>query len=81
MRAIKVFYQRREWAPLGPGDAEEASVEDVELEVRLYEELKRALEQNKEVLPMSARKFRGWDVGLLERFDIEEASVDAEGWG
>ena len=30
------------------------------------------MEDSQDVLPATARKFQGWDVGLLERFDVGE---------
>jgi hypothetical protein len=69
---MKVFYQRKMWAPLRAGEVEETSVEDVEFPSELYEELERVLEESRMVLPESARTFKGWEVGLVERFGVEE---------
>jgi hypothetical protein len=69
-RAMKIFYERKTWAPLKAGEVEESSVEDVEFPAPLYEELDRVLRDSRMVLPESARRFQGWDVGLLERFDV-----------
>ena len=71
---MKVFYERKTWAPLRSGEVEEASVEDVEFPSELYEELERVLEGNRMVLPESARTFKGWEVGLIERFDVGETN-------
>jgi hypothetical protein len=35
----------------------------------VFAALRRALEESMELLPVSARKFQEWNVGLLERFD------------
>ncbi|KAJ4287960.1 hypothetical protein N0V90_011975 [Kalmusia sp. IMI 367209] len=64
-RAMKVFYQRQTWVPLKPGEPESALVEDVEFPGDLFEELGRALDTSQDVLPASARKFQGWEVGIV----------------
>jgi hypothetical protein len=69
---MKVFYKRREWRELKPGEREEVGVEDVVFPAGLYRELERGLEEGKNVLPVNARVFQGWHVGLLERFDVDE---------
>jgi hypothetical protein len=45
-------------------------VEDVGFPGTLFEELGLVLETSKMVLPAGARAFKGWEVGLLERFDV-----------
>lgn len=74
---MKIFYQRQTWAPLQPGDVESASIEDVEFSKDLYNELDQALRQSQRLLPPTAKKFQGWDVGLLERFEVVEGGM---GW-
>jgi hypothetical protein len=74
-RSVKVFYQRQTWQPLKPGEPESASIEDVEFPQNLYEELDEALSGSQRLLPPTARKFQGWDVGLLERFEVAEAGM------
>jgi hypothetical protein len=74
-RSVKVFYQRQTWQPLKPGEPESASIEDVEFTQDLYEELGKALVGSQRLLPPTARKFQGWDVGLLERFEVAEAGM------
>ncbi|KAF2277527.1 uncharacterized protein EI97DRAFT_296624 [Westerdykella ornata] len=71
-RAMKIFYQKKEWSPPKPGEAEPASVEEVSFPQELFDELHSALEESQQLLPVSARRFQGWDVGLLERFDVGE---------
>ncbi|KAF1944170.1 hypothetical protein EJ02DRAFT_452777 [Clathrospora elynae] len=79
-RSIKIFYQRQTWQPLKPGEPESASIEDVEFPGDFYEELDKALRESQRLLPPTARKFQGWHVGLLERFDVVEAgSNDGNG--
>lgn len=75
---MKVFYQKQSWQPLKPGDPESATVEDVEFPQDLFEDLNKVLEQSQGLLPPTTRKFQGWDVGLLERFDWTDVSK-AEG--
>ncbi|KAF2132633.1 hypothetical protein P153DRAFT_283337, partial [Dothidotthia symphoricarpi CBS 119687] len=67
-RAMKVFYKRQTWRPIRPGEVESASVEDVEFPGSLFGEVERVLGESRDVLPVGAREFQGWDVGLLERF-------------
>lgn len=69
---MKVFYQSQTWSPPKPGEVESASIEEVAFPKELYEELQRALEASQKILPVNARKFQGWEVGLLERFDVGE---------
>ncbi|EMD94286.1 hypothetical protein COCC4DRAFT_190293 [Bipolaris maydis ATCC 48331] len=76
-RCMKIFYKRQTWEPLRPGDAESASIEDVEFSKDLYDELDQALRQSQRLLPPTAKKFQGWDVGLLERFEVVEGGM---GW-
>jgi hypothetical protein len=74
-RSMKVFYQQQTWQPLKPGDPESASIEDVEFPEELFSELSNVLEASQRVLPPTARKFQGWEVGLLERFDGRDLIV------
>ena len=71
-RAVKCFFKKQTWAPLQPGEPESATIEDVEFPKGLYDELEKSLDGSQDVLPATARKFQGWDVGLLERFDVGE---------
>jgi hypothetical protein len=66
---MKVFYQPQTWQPLQPGEPESATIEDVEFPEDLFVELRNVLSESQRVLPPTARKFQGWEVGLLERFD------------
>jgi len=77
---MKVFYQKQTWQALKPGEPESASIEDVEFPVDLYEELDKGLERSQRLLPPTAKKFQGWDVGLLERFEVLEAGLGGEGY-
>lgn len=74
-RSVKVFYQKQTWQPIKPGEPESASIEDVEFPVDLYKELDQALQQSRRLLPPTTNKFQGWDVGLLERFEVAEAGM------
>ncbi|KAL1603542.1 hypothetical protein SLS60_005130 [Paraconiothyrium brasiliense] len=67
---LPVFWKRETWAPAQPGEVEKADEEEVEFPGELFEELRRGLEESQALIPASARKFQGWEVGLLERFDI-----------
>ncbi|KAG9188786.1 ubiquitin-protein ligase E3 D [Alternaria panax] len=74
-RTMKIFYQKQTWQALKPGEPESAQVEDVEFAGDLYAELEDALERSQRLLPPTAKKFQGWDVGLLERFEVLEAGM------
>ncbi|KAJ8104581.1 hypothetical protein OPT61_g10681 [Boeremia exigua] len=81
-RALKCFFQKQTWRPLQPGEPESATIEDVEFPRELYEELESSLDESQGVLPATARKFKEWEVGLLERFDVgEEVLGELEGVG
>ncbi|KAF2627851.1 hypothetical protein BU25DRAFT_340607 [Macroventuria anomochaeta] len=81
-RAVKCFFRKQTWALLQPGEPESATVEDVEFPRELFEELGNSLDESQDVLPATARKFQGWDVGLLERFDVgEEVFGEQDGVG
>lgn len=69
---MKCFFKKQAWAPLQPGEPESATIEDVEFPPELYEELQRSLYESQNIIPATARKFQGWEVGLLERFDVGE---------
>ncbi|KAF2792235.1 hypothetical protein K505DRAFT_326309 [Melanomma pulvis-pyrius CBS 109.77] len=80
-RAMKVFYQHQTFALPKAGEQESASIEDVEFPGGLYEELERGLRESGGLLPVSARQFQGWEVGLLERFDVGETDRGGNGGG
>jgi hypothetical protein len=74
---MKVFYQKQTWQPLKPGEPESASIENVEFPEGLFEELRHVLEESQKVLPPTARKFQGWEVGLLQRFDVGDLAASS----
>ncbi|KAJ4342892.1 hypothetical protein N0V87_000609 [Didymella glomerata] len=80
-RAVKCFFKKQAWAPLQPGEPESATIEDVEFPLELYEELQNNLHESQNVIPATARKFQGWDVGLLERFDVGEEALGEQDEG
>ncbi|KAF2705131.1 hypothetical protein K504DRAFT_441025 [Pleomassaria siparia CBS 279.74] len=71
-RCMKVFYEKKTWAPAQLGEAEAVGVEEVEFEEDLFGELEHVLRRSAGLVPSSARKWMGWDVGLLERFGCGE---------
>jgi hypothetical protein len=77
-RSMKVFYQPQTWRPLKPGEPESASIEDVEFPEELFFELRDVLHKSQRLLPPTARKFQGWEVGLLERFDGRDLAKNQE---
>lgn len=50
-------------------DKQHTSVEELTLPVHVLESIRASLEESTALLPLSARKFQNWDVGLLARFD------------
>jgi hypothetical protein len=80
-RAVKCFFKKQAWAPLQPGEPESATIEDVEFPLELYEELQKSLYESQNIIPATARKFQGWDVGLLERFDVGEEVLGGQDEG
>jgi ubiquitin-protein ligase E3 D len=74
-RSMKIFYRRQTYAQPKPGEAESATIEEVVFPTDLYNELSSTLEQSQRILPASARKFQGWEVGLLERFNVDDDRV------
>lgn len=71
-RALKLFYQHQDYLPSNDGTQAISMVEEVEFPKELYEELTRSLKESQALLPVGARKFQGWEVGLLGRFDPAE---------
>ncbi|KAF2109491.1 ubiquitin-conjugating enzyme E2-binding protein [Lophiotrema nucula] len=71
-RALKVFYQAQEYTPSRDGAQASSTVEEVEFPEELYKELGWELVKSQALLPMGARQFQGWEVGLLGRFDPAE---------
>lgn len=67
---MKVFYQSQTYTPPQTGEPESASIEDVAFPKELFEALERTLKESQKLVPASARRFQGWEVGLLERFDL-----------
>jgi len=78
-RAMKVLYQRVSDVAtlLSPenGVSTSTSLEDLFLPLNIYEGVRLALEKSNEMLPVSARRFREWDVGLLDRFERQRPVV------
>ncbi|KAH7123914.1 ubiquitin-conjugating enzyme E2-binding protein [Dendryphion nanum] len=77
-RAMKVFFEEKTYNPPKAGEPESATVEDVAFPKTLFEELGRALKDSQRFLPLDARQFKGWDVGLLERFKVVEVNGPSE---
>lgn len=48
------------------------SVEDLELQTDGLLEIERCLRESAVCLPPSARKFKEWDVGLLDRYQQQQ---------
>lgn len=79
---MKVFYQNTDDVDklLSPeiGKASPLSVEELELPSSILESLSSALQKSTSMLPLSARRFNEWRVGLLSRYSREQtASISA----
>ncbi|OJD12150.1 hypothetical protein AJ78_07207 [Emergomyces pasteurianus Ep9510] len=72
-RAMKIFYQEVPdiQSILNPAQGAPAptTLEDVCLPLNIYEGIKQTLERSGDILPVSARQFREWRVGLFSRFE------------
>ncbi|KAJ5215224.1 uncharacterized protein N7498_001631 [Penicillium cinerascens] len=77
-QAMKVFYQEKEDVDklLAPeiGQPSPLSVEELELPSMIFQALSDTLHRSSQMLPISARKFNEWQVGLLSRFSREKAT-------
>ncbi|KAJ5520403.1 Ubiquitin-conjugating enzyme E2C-binding protein [Penicillium fimorum] len=75
-QAMKVFYQKTPNVDelLHPeiGNPSPLSVEELELPSMIFEAMSQALTRSNKMLPLSARQFNEWDVGLLSRFRREK---------
>jgi hypothetical protein len=69
---MKVFYQETADVDelLHPeiGNPSPLSVEELELPSMIFEAVAKALTGSNSILPVSARRFNEWHVGLLSRF-------------
>lgn len=70
---MKVFYQDvsdvEDLLNPGPEKASSLSVEELELPSKMYHAVSNTLMDRTSLLPQSAREFREWKVGLLDRFE------------
>ena len=51
------------------GQASSLSLEELELPSNIFAAMRQALGDINRMLPMSARSFREWRVGILERYE------------
>ena len=65
---MKIFYQEVE-DPLKLLDEHNSTLEELALPVQELDELKQTLAESAEILPLSARVFQDWQVGLLDRHE------------
>ncbi|KMW66724.1 hypothetical protein BDDG_11692 [Blastomyces dermatitidis ATCC 18188] len=72
-RAMKILYQEVPDIQLmlnpAQGVPSPTALEDVSLPPSIYDDMKQALEKSSETLPISARQFREWRVGLFSRYE------------
>ncbi|CAI7678767.1 unnamed protein product [Penicillium pancosmium] len=80
-QAMKVFYQNVDDVDklLNPelGKVSPLSVEELELPSSILQSLSSSLEKSNNMLPLSARRFNEWHVGLLSRFSREQTAASA----
>ncbi|KAJ5965940.1 hypothetical protein N7481_012654, partial [Penicillium waksmanii] len=80
-QAMKVFYQNVDDVDklLSPelGKVSPLSVEELELPSSILQSLSFSLEKSNNMLPLSARRFNEWHVGLLSRFSREQTAASA----
>ncbi|KAG5296645.1 DUF2351 superfamily domain-containing protein [Histoplasma ohiense] len=78
-RAMKILYQEVQdvQSMLNPaqGVPSPAALEEVSLPPNIYDGVKQTLERTSEALPISARQFREWRVGLFSRFEEIKSSA------
>ncbi|KAJ5162307.1 hypothetical protein N7492_007699 [Penicillium capsulatum] len=77
-QAMKVFFQETSdvntLLDRDLGKPSPLSVEEVELPSMIFEVLENALRGSNQMLPLSARRFNEWQVGLLNRFNRKDLS-------
>jgi len=78
-RSMKIFYRYQAYALPTPGEPENVLVDEETFPSELFEELKKSLEESQKILPLNARMFQGWKVGLLERFDFGDIQNNDSG--
>jgi hypothetical protein len=75
---MKVFHQNIQDVDklLNPelGKVSPLSVEELELPSSILQSLSSSLEKSNNMLPLSARRFSEWHVGLLSRFSREQTA-------
>ena len=73
-RAMKIFYQDIDNAQKIL-DERNSTVEELYLPRMTLQTFSTALEQSTKLLPVSARSFREWSVGLLDRYQRHSPDV------
>lgn len=74
-RGLKVFFQTVPNVEgllnpqQGPAVSTSFTMEELELPLHTFEEISGVLKDSNGILPLSARMFRDWNVGLLRRFE------------
>ena len=75
---MKIFYQFISDAPKLLNE-QNSTLEELFLPNSILEELISALKHSTELLPLSARSFKEWSIGLLDRFQNDHAlSLDGD---
>jgi len=74
-RAMKIFYEPVE-DPQKVLDEQSNTVEELYLSAPILHEFITALKSSTNLLPVSARIFRAWSVGLLDRYQKESAITE-----
>jgi ubiquitin-protein ligase E3 D len=68
VRALKLFYQKTDDSQKLL-DEHQASLEELPLPASIFASFQNSLIESTDLLPPSARKFQGWTIGLLDRFE------------
>lgn len=70
---MKVFFQyiddKTDLLSPDSGTATPLSLEELELPEKIFKAVVKTLEERNGILPVSARMFREWKVGILNRFE------------
>jgi ubiquitin-protein ligase E3 D len=75
-RAMKVFYKEIE-EPLKMLDENGTSLEELALPSFEVEALRESMAKTEAILPVSARTFQEWKVGLIDRFEAQPSGFGA----
>lgn len=76
-KVVKIFYRAGEAADIEKLNGMTGLEGDLELEGSEHRQLLRALDESSTLLPLAARRFQDWNVGILRRFTREDIQLNA----